>query len=65
MKIRCSNPTCNCVIDTGKGFKRHCDRIFCSTTCVETYIVQVQRFAFTIAPFKNGPPINYKERKRI
>lgn len=63
MKLRCSNPTCNCVIETGNGFKRHCDRIFCSTDCVEIYIVQVQRFAFTIA--SENPPLNYKERKRI
>jgi len=64
-KIRCNHPECRNVVNMMDGFIRHDNRIFCSTSCVNAYILQVQRFALTTQIVRQDPPLNYTPRKRI
>lgn len=63
MLIRCSLPSCNKVIEFKGGMQKYDGRIFCSMSCVDAYVIQVQRFAFTANPFKLDRPLNYTKKR--
>lgn len=63
MLIRCTNPACQKIVDFKGGMQKYDGRIFCSMSCVDAYVIQVQRFAFTANPFKDAPPLDYRKKR--
>ena len=61
MKLKCSNPCCNSLIE--KEFVHVVGRYFCKSECSEAYILQVARFAMTLQPMEDQPPLNYKPQR--